>query len=235
MFSSCDFCSDDGSEPLHRVFSDKRGKTLLEIKDHTNSDQVRICLSDLESDGDASAREKYYHRNCLQTAQRTSTMKKDDDASIIRSLCDEELIGMVQNTLMNDTALNMIQVNDMYLSILQRYDADIIDSRNYRRHLKWIIQERLPNIQFTSSIRQYEPDVLTQSSVIKSAIDLKLSLMDNSKQIESLKKSADLLREEITQKRDWSFTGTFDNFKNPSLLQFFITHLLFGSHGTKLT
>ena len=189
IFSSCDFCSADGSEPLHRVFSDDMGKRLIEIQEHTNNDQVRICVADLESDGDASAGEKYYHRNCLRTAQRTSTAHKDDDASLIRSLCDEELIGMVQNTLMNDIALNMIQVNDMYLSILQRYDADIIESRNYRRHLKRIIEERLPHIKFTSSVRQYEPDVLTQPTTIKSAIDLKLSIMDNNDQIESLKKS----------------------------------------------
>ena len=32
------------------------------------------------------------------------------------------------------------------------------------------------------------------------------------------------------QQQKWSFTGSFEDFPNPPLLQFFLTHLLFGSH-----
>ena len=37
------------------------------------------------------------------------------------------------------------------------------------------------------------------------------------------------------QKCSWSFTGSFDNFENPSLLQFFLSHLLFGCHVIKVS
>ncbi|KAG0727186.1 hypothetical protein GWK47_035174 [Chionoecetes opilio] len=102
MFASCRFCSDDGSEPLHRVFSDNMGHTFLQIKLETRDDHVRTCVSDLEEVGDAAALEKYYHRNCLQYAKRTCTQVKFDDMKVIRSLCDEEFLLIVQNTLVGD-------------------------------------------------------------------------------------------------------------------------------------
>lgn len=237
LFSSCGFCSNAGSEPLHRVLSNAMGKRLLEIKQQTKDDQVRICVADLEDVGDASALEKYYHRTCLRTAQRTSTSNEDDDnASLIRSLCDEQLILAIQNTLADDDAsLNMAQVNDAYLSILKRYHAEINETTNYCKYLKKIISERLPDVQFVSSVRRNEPDKLVQSTVVSKAIDLRLSMMDDGEIVGNLKNVANLLREEMMQKRSWSFTGTFDNFENRSLLQFFLSHLLFGSQVVKVS
>ena len=60
-------------------------------------------------------------------------------------------------------------------------------------------------------------------------------MMDDGEIIGNLKNAACLLREEMLQKRNWSFDSTFDSFKNPSLLQFFMSHLLFGSHITKVS
>ena len=54
LFSQCDFCSKTGSEPLHHVFTDAMGQTLLEINQRTKDDQVRISVADLEV-GEASA------------------------------------------------------------------------------------------------------------------------------------------------------------------------------------
>ena len=59
-------------------------------------------------------------------------------------------------------------------------------------------------------------------------------MSDESEIVCSLKKVAYLLRGEIMQLRDWSFTGTFDNFNNPPLLKFFLSNLLFDRHGSKI-
>ena len=118
LFSSCHFCC-KASEPIHRVFSDAMGEKLLEIKNRTQDDQVRICVADLVDAGDASALEKHYHKSCLRIAQRQIKANKDhDNESLIRSLCDEQLILAVQNTLKDeeDVMLDMSQVNDAYLS-----------------------------------------------------------------------------------------------------------------------
>ena len=98
LFSSCSFCGNDVSEPLHHVSSDKMGENLLEIKLKTQDHQVRICVSDLEDAGDASALEKYYHRNCLRSAQRTFVQAEKNNAQSILSLCGEQLIMYFQNT-----------------------------------------------------------------------------------------------------------------------------------------
>ncbi|KAG0718385.1 hypothetical protein GWK47_052482 [Chionoecetes opilio] len=113
MSASCRFCSDDGSEPLHRVFSDNMGHTFLQIKLETRDDYVRTCVSNLEEVRDAAALKKYYHRNCLQYAKRTRTQVKFDDIKVIRSLCDEEFLLIVQNTLVgDDVSVTMAELND---------------------------------------------------------------------------------------------------------------------------
>ena len=98
MFSSCDFYSKESSEPLHCDLTDAMVKTFLEIKQQTQDDQVRISVADLEDAGDTSGFEKYYHRNCLCIACRTLTTKAyHSNVSLIRSVCDEQLILAIQN------------------------------------------------------------------------------------------------------------------------------------------
>ena len=92
MFSFCSFCPTDKNEPLHRVESDSMGKTLIDIKQNTVNDQVRTSLSELLDAGDASALEKWYHRTCLRSAQRTISKESYSDTQLTRSVCDEELL-----------------------------------------------------------------------------------------------------------------------------------------------
>ena len=85
VFSSCSFCPNDTAESLHRAFSDGIGERLLEIKLKTQDDQVRTCVvSELEGAGDASDVEKYYHRICLLSAQRTFTPVFHSNVQVIR-------------------------------------------------------------------------------------------------------------------------------------------------------
>ena len=108
IFSSCDFCSNNESDALHRVYSSNIGEKLLDIKNTTNDDHIRVCAA-----GDASAQEKYYHKTCMRTAQRISERGlNNENKSLIRSLCDDELIITIQNTLADNVTLNMTQVND---------------------------------------------------------------------------------------------------------------------------
>ena len=45
LFTRCDFCFIDGSDPLHKVLSDAMGGTLLQIKQQTLDDQVRFIIT----------------------------------------------------------------------------------------------------------------------------------------------------------------------------------------------
>ena len=85
LFNPCSFChKPSDEEPLHQVYSDNMGDTLLQIKLKTTSDQVRACVSDLMDSGDASAFEKHYHRKCLRSAQRTCIVESKSNASLIQ-------------------------------------------------------------------------------------------------------------------------------------------------------
>lgn len=68
------FCPNN-SEPQHRVYTDNMVETLFEVRKKTHSDRVRICVSDLESPGDASALQKYDDRKCLQIAPLSPYIK----------------------------------------------------------------------------------------------------------------------------------------------------------------
>ena len=85
VFSSCSFCPNDTAGSLHRAFSDGIGESLIEIKLNTQGDHVRTCVSELEGAGDASALEKYYHRTCLRSAQRTFTPVFHSNVQVIRN------------------------------------------------------------------------------------------------------------------------------------------------------
>ena len=205
------------------------GTTLLEIKNTTQDDQVRTCVSEFVDAGDASALEKHPHRNCLRYAQRTisADCERASVKQVVRSPCDEELVLAVQNTLEDDSAiLNMVEVNDTYLTILKRYSMEITESRNYRKYLKQLLSERLPNLQFVKSLRKSEPDKVVLPAAVSKAVDVLLSAqMDGKDTIKHLETMARMLRGEIMQQQKWSFTGSFDDFPNLPLLQFFFSHV----------
>ena len=92
-----------------------------------------------------------------------------------------------------------------------------------------MISERLPDIQFVPSLRRNESKNLVKSTTVKKAVDRILSMSD-SDVVNSLQNVAKLLRREVMKICDWSFTGTFNNFNNPPLIQFFLKQLLFGEH-----
>ena len=119
---------------------------------------MRTCVSELEGAGDASALEKYYHRTCLRSAQRTFTPVCHSNGQVIRTVCDEQLLLSIQNTPSDGVTLNMGEVNDVYLSILKRYHVEVDETTNYRKHLKQLNIEYLPNAQFVKSFRKNEPD-----------------------------------------------------------------------------
>ena len=66
-------------------------------------------------------------------------------------------------------------------------------------------------------------------------MEIRSTLLNNGEIIGQLKNMADILREEMMQHRNWSFNGSFEDFDNPPLLQFFLTHLLIGRHVTTIS
>ena len=72
-------------------------------------------MSELEGAGDASALERYYHRTCLRSAQRTFTPVFHSNVQVIRNVCHEQLLLSIQTTLSDGVTVNMGELNDAYL------------------------------------------------------------------------------------------------------------------------
>jgi hypothetical protein len=79
--------------------TDSMGAKLFHLKEATNSDEIRACVADLESDGDAAALEKHYHKKCMRFAERTLESHDSEihAEGLSGSVCDEILIQCVEN------------------------------------------------------------------------------------------------------------------------------------------
>ena len=67
--------------------------------------------------------------------------------------------------------LNMGELNDAYLLILKRYHVEVDETTNYRKHLKQLITEHLPNTQFLKSFRKNEPDNIVLPKTVSKAME----------------------------------------------------------------
>ena len=67
----------------------------------------------------------------------------------------------VQITVIDGVTLNMGEVNEAYLLILKRYHVEVDETTNYRKHLKQLITEHLPNAQFVKSFHKNELTTLS--------------------------------------------------------------------------
>jgi len=117
----------------------------------------------------------------------------------------------------------------------KRYSMEITKSGNYRKYLKQLLSERLPNLQFVKSLRKSEPDKVVLPAAVSKAIDVLSAQMDSRDTIKHLETMARMLRGEIMQQQKWAFTGSFEDFPNLPLIQFFLTHLLFGSQALNVS
>ena len=169
----------DTAGSLPRAFSDGIDESLIEIKLKTQDDHVRIWVSELEGAGDASALEKYYHRTCLRSAQRTFTPVCHSNIQVIRTVCDEQLLLSIQTTLSDGVTLNMGELKDAYLLILKTYHVEVDETTNYRKHLKQLITEHLPNAQLVKSIRRNEPDNIVLPKTVSKAMEIWSTLLNN--------------------------------------------------------
>ena len=134
----------------------------------------------------------YYHRTCLRSAQRTFTPVFHSNVQVIRNVCDERLHLPIQTTLSDGVTLNMCEVNDAYLLILKRYHLEVDETTNYRKHLKQLNTEYLPNGQFVQLFRKNEPDNIVLPETVSKAMEIPSTLLNNAEIIEQLKNVTDI-------------------------------------------
>jgi len=218
------------TDPLHRIYSDGRGNALLHIKDNTTDDTVRACVADLEGIGDAAALEKYYHSACFRAAERTCLQNSNVNESMIRKLCDTQLLTSVQGSLSAEgDVLNMNQINDEYVSLLKEHKVTF--GWHHKRYLKELILKHIPHVEFVKCASPNEPERVMLSSSVRAAVAYCVQDQDDPI-LAALVDMSSALRREILERESWSFTGKLESFENPPMLQVFLKHLLFGRAST---
>ena len=115
----------------------------------------------------------------MWSAQRTFTPVFHSNIQVIRSVCDEQLLLSIQSTLSDGVALNIGELNDAYLLILKRYHVEVDETTNYRKQLKQLITEHLPNAQFVKSFRKNEPDNIVLPKTVSNAMEIRSTLLNN--------------------------------------------------------
>lgn len=232
MFHTCSFCP-KSSQELHKVVSDYMGQRLLAIKGYTKDDLVRLSIAEILEPGDAAALEKYYHRDCLRVADRHCKEPGDSDAHRhVRSVCDAELIVHVRDSLsVEGCVLSMNELNSYYIDLLKERNIYKKESDNHKKYLKELIEQHVPDVEFVQPPNPIHSHRVMRKKSVGQAVEFATTDTDTRALIDL----ARALRQEVLGARDWKFTGEFNDFENPPMLEFLIARIMYGSEARQIS
>ncbi len=214
-------------EDLHITETDAMGGRLIYIRDNTNSDKVRACLSLLHKASDASALEIWYHRKCLRMHERECerNTQTTPDETLSKRMSDIEIINTVKCSLSVGESMTMRDVNKQYLCILAE-NGTITDAHDYKKHLKQLILDNISDIEFVRPYKQNESEHLITTKTLGVAVDSAVTKPDA---LDIVVDAAAIMRKELVDPhRTWTFNGSMD-YLNPPITAFFLKQLLFGT------
>ena len=149
-----------------------------------------------------------------------------------RTLSDIELIHYIETELIQQTerVLDMNIVNSMYREILLEngeYAENL--ASNYKKYIKDLIQDNIPEIVFAKSNQKNKPDKLMTNLTHAEAINIYTETTANENDVKALWKLAKSVRSEVLSQK-WEFTGNFKSYDSPTLLSTFLKWVLLGPH-----
>ncbi|KAG0727646.1 hypothetical protein GWK47_034222 [Chionoecetes opilio] len=112
LFSNCDFCPKNDSEPCTGVLTDSMVKHSYRSSGKTPDDHVRVSVADLKDPATHQPLEKHYQSEMLRSAQRISTRTITVMCHSFAQYVMQNLVLAIQNTLSDeDVTLSMAEVN----------------------------------------------------------------------------------------------------------------------------
>ena len=135
-------------------------------------------------------------------------------------LAQIELINVVSAELQSGKVLDMNEKNECFNKFLGNEDQ-----LNYKRMLKPIILQNIPDVAFTRPSQQNKPEKVSLSRIKEDAADQQFSL----DKANVLLRASKILREELLRSdNNWKFEGDFENFELSNIFITFIRWLLVG-------
>lgn len=211
---------------LHRVQKMVIGKRMLEVAKLLPKKSFLLRLNEIPNAEDAVANDVQYHLKCWVGVQRE--VSQIDDATteienIDRVLADIEIINTVKFQLHHESnvVLHMKNLNTTYNNLMGN-DCEVV---NYKRYLKQLILENLPEAQFVRPPARNDSEIICSVSQQEKAID---DLRNKRDDFTTIFEAAKIIREDVLKCRQWQFKGNFDGFVLPRTLSSLLRWIIGG-------
>ena len=215
--SYCIICQIQGGI-LHQIAYETTGKSMLQYAELLQHEELLLRLNSISDPSDGVANDTKYHLLCWNRLKKQAS-KLEVDVDIFeqeevandRVLGDIEIINIVDNMINNYDFLDMNSVNITYKNLINEADS----TSNYKKYLKGLLQENIPNISFSRPLARRESEVLCSDESKSRAINSFRNAPDDYHQIFQV---ASNIRNDILKTPKWFFTGSFGGFKIPDSL-----------------
>lgn len=228
----CIICQKHGGK-LHCVQTKATGNSMLEVSERLPDKQFFRRLNSINTANDAIANDVMYHNICWADAKKKSKPKLKQIENFTRTLSDIELINYIETELVQqqtDRVLDMNIVNSMYREILLENGENPENlASNYKKYIKELIQDNIPDIVFVKSTQKNKPDKLMTNLTQTEAINTYTETEADESDIKALWKLAKRIRSEVLSQK-WEFTGNLKSYESPTLLSTFLKWVLLGPH-----
>ena len=226
----CIICQKEGGK-LHKVEFNNTGVRMFDIAKKLPDQQFFIRMNSTPNASDAVANDVQYHLKCWVLAQRVALNSSptinevQEMEDIERVLADIEIVNAVtfQLNASSEHVLDMKSINRTYNNfLLVNPDGE---ETNYKRYLKQLLTEHVPNIVFSRPPARNESERVCSSSSQGKAIE---TYRNNPDDYNIIFEAAKIVREEVLKHQDWKFTGDFEGFHLPRTLRSLLQWIVFG-------
>ena len=223
----CIICQCPGGV-LYRVEFKTAGHNMLDVSSRLLDKTFFRRLTSISTAEGTLANDVTYYNLCWAKAKKKALPKEKPAENYIKTLSNVEILNHIENSLADNSIefLDMNKLNEVYQKMLAEngQNPDKISS-NYKKQLKELVEENLPEICFVLSSQKNEPEKLTtqltQAQVVKLYEEELSDVLDG----RLLSKLAKKIRNEVLN-QTWQFEGDFSTYRMSSLLLTFMNWIL---------
>ena len=171
-----------------------------------------------------------YHNLCWAKAKKKAVPKQKPTENYIKTLSNVEILNHIENSLVDNSIefLDMNKLNEVYKKMLAEngQNHDNISS-NYKKQLKELVEENLPEICFVPSNQKNKPEKLTTKLTQAETAKLYEEEVSDARDGRLLSKLAKKKRNEVLNQSS-QFERDFSTYRMIPLLLTFMKWILLG-------
>ena len=159
------------------------------------------------------ASDAIYHNLCWAKARRKAVPKQKAVENYVKTLSNVEILNRIENSLVDNSTklLDMNKLNEVYKKVLAKNgeNPDNISSK-YKKQLKELVEENLPEICFVPSNQENKPEKFTTKLTQAEAAKLYEEELSDAIDRRWLSKLAKKVRNEVLN-QSWQFKYDFQH------------------------